>query len=68
MCGFTEYDEFRSHQIRLGHITREKAIDLVKTDNKPKFKAIEKFCSLIDLNPDEFYKIVENSKKKINYS
>ena len=65
LCGFTEYDEFRSHQIRLGHLTREKAIELVKIDNKPKHKAIEKFCSLIDLNTNEFYKIVENSKKNL---
>ena len=56
LCGFTEYDEFRSHQIRLGHLTREKAIELVKIDNKPKHKAIEKFYSLIDLNTNEFYK------------
>lgn len=63
LCGFTEYDEFRSHQIRMGHITREKALELVNIDNQPKFKAIEKFCHLIDLNPNEFYKIVEDVKK-----
>jgi hypothetical protein len=64
LCGFTEFDEFRSHQIRMGHITREEALRLVEIDNKPKYDAIKKFCFLIDLDPNYFFDVVEQAKKK----
>jgi glutamine---fructose-6-phosphate transaminase (isomerizing) len=33
-AGFSEHDTFRSNQIREGHISREKALDLLKRDNQ----------------------------------
>ena len=33
IAGFSEFDDFRSSQIRDGLITREEAIDLIEKDN-----------------------------------
>ena len=42
LAGFTEYDEFRSHQIRDAKLNRDEALRLVKVENKPKIDAIKK--------------------------
>ena len=39
-AGFSEYDNFRSNQIREGLITREEAIILAKEDNKFKYNTL----------------------------
>ncbi len=52
MAGFTEFDLFRSHQIREGKLSREEAYKLVKEENKPRFKSIEWYGQAIgyDMN------------------
>ena len=62
LCGFTEFDEFRSHQIRDGKISRKKALKLIEDDNKPKVEAIKKFCYLISVDIDYFFKKVKEAK------
>jgi glucosamine--fructose-6-phosphate aminotransferase (isomerizing) len=48
MAGFTEFDIFRSHQIREGKLTRQQAYEIVKEENKPRFKSIEWYGQAID--------------------
>jgi glucosamine--fructose-6-phosphate aminotransferase (isomerizing) len=67
LCGFTEFDEFRSHQIRMGHISRDEGLKLLEEDNKPKKGAIDKFCKTINLDPDVFYKCVKKAKFLNNF-
>jgi glutamine---fructose-6-phosphate transaminase (isomerizing) len=50
MAGFTESDIFRSHQIREGKLTRAQAYELIKEENKPRFKSIEWYGQAIDFN------------------
>ncbi len=50
MAGFTEFDIFRSHQIREGKLTREQAYRIVKEENKPRFKSIEWYGQAIDFD------------------
>jgi glutamine---fructose-6-phosphate transaminase (isomerizing) len=50
MAGFTEFDIFRSHQIREGKLTRAQAYELIKEENKPRFKSIEWYGQAIDFN------------------
>ena len=50
MAGFTEFDTFRSNQIREGLITRETALNLVKLENKPRYQSIKWFLDVIDLD------------------
>ena len=50
LCGFTEFDTFRSNQIREGHITREKALSQIEKDNKPRFDGIKWFLEVIGLD------------------
>ena len=65
LAGFTEYDDFRSHQIRNGDLTREEALEFIAKDNLPKINAIKKFCNLVDIDPEFFFKKVEETKLKI---
>jgi len=50
MAGFTEFDIFRSHQIREGKLTREQAYKIIMEENKPRFKSIEWYGQAIDFN------------------
>lgn len=53
VAGFSEFDNFRSHQVRDGMLTREEAVELTRRDNEPKFEALEYFAHLIGFNLDE---------------
>jgi len=52
VAGFSEYETFRSNQIREGVITRERALELVETENKPRFDSIREYCGLIGVDFD----------------
>jgi glucosamine--fructose-6-phosphate aminotransferase (isomerizing) len=49
VAGFTENDTFRSNQIREGLLTREKALELVSTENQPRFESIQWYCDTIGI-------------------
>ena len=53
MAGFTEFDTFRSNQIREGHLTRQQALELVEVENVPRYKSIKWFLDVIDLDFDK---------------
>lgn len=50
MAGFTENDTFRSNQIREGMLTRERALELVKRENQPRFDSIRWYCDTVGLD------------------
>jgi len=64
MAGLTENDTFRSNQIREGMISREQAIDLITTDNQPRYESIQWYCDIIGI---DFYSTINkiNSAKKL---
>ncbi|NJD53885.1 MAG: hypothetical protein FIB07_13575 [Candidatus Methanoperedens sp.] len=60
ITGFTENDTFRSNQIREGMITREKALELVEDENKPRYESIKWYCDTIGINFDETLEIINS--------
>tara|TARA_Y100000590_G_scaffold469982_1_gene661105 strand:- start:1189 stop:3123 length:1935 start_codon:yes stop_codon:yes gene_type:complete len=52
LAGFSEYDNFRSNQIREGLISREEAIKLCEADNKIKYDTLKNFSEIIGFNLD----------------
>jgi len=59
VAGFSENDTFRSNQIREGMITREKALELIYEENKPRYNSLKWYLEIIGLD-------YENTIKQIN--
>jgi glucosamine--fructose-6-phosphate aminotransferase (isomerizing) len=64
MAGFSEYDTFRSNQIREGDITREEALELVKIEGKPRFENIKWFLQILHLDFKDTISIINSRKLK----
>lgn len=63
MAGFTEFDIFRSHQIREGKLTREEAYQIIKEENRPRFKSIEWYGQAIDYDMNKAIEIINKAPK-----
>jgi hypothetical protein len=50
MAGFTEFDTFRSNQIREGNLSREQALRLIEIENRPRYQSIKWFLDVINLD------------------
>ncbi len=66
IAGFTEFDIFRSHQIREGKLTREEAYEIVKQENRPRFKSIEWYGQAIGFDMNEAVAVINRSPKFYN--
>ena len=64
LAGFSEHDTFRSNQIREGNITRQEAIELVKTEGRPRFENIKWFLQILNLDFKDTINIVNSKKLK----
>lgn len=53
IAGFSEFDVFRSHQIRQDVLSRDEAIELIKKDNQPRVQMLQDFSQLIGFNLEE---------------
>jgi glucosamine--fructose-6-phosphate aminotransferase (isomerizing) len=63
IAGFSEHDTFRSNQIREGQITREKALELVKNENLPRYQNIAWYLEAIGLDFEKVIKKINSTKK-----
>jgi glucosamine--fructose-6-phosphate aminotransferase (isomerizing) len=65
IAGMTENDTFRSNQIRAGAIDRERALDLVERDSKPRFQSIDWYLRTIGLDKslEKVLEIIERAPK-----
>ena len=63
VAGFSEFDNFRSNQIREGLISREEAIILAQQDNLPKWEALQYFAYVVGINLDETLAKINNIPK-----
>ena len=61
--GFSEYDQFRSNQIREGLISRKEALELVIKDNKIKYDTLKNFSEIIGFNLDSVLSKVATFEK-----
>lgn len=59
VAGFSEFDTFRSNQIREGMLDRETALKLVNEENKPRYETLRWYLQIIGLD-------FESTIKKIN--
>jgi glucosamine--fructose-6-phosphate aminotransferase (isomerizing) len=50
LAGFTEFDTFRSNQIREGEISRNDALELIQDENRPRYRGIKWFLDVINLD------------------
>ncbi len=51
--GFSEFDNFRSNQVREGWIKREEALNLAEKDNRPRIDMLLDFSQLIGFNLED---------------
>jgi hypothetical protein len=63
IAGFTEHDTFRSNQIREGQITREKALDLLEEENKPRYPNIRWYLDTLGMDFERVINIVNSTPK-----
>lgn len=62
MAGFTEFDNFRSYQIREGKITRDEAMEMIREENRPRFEAIEWYAEAIDVDVNMAIRTINEAK------
>lgn len=66
LAGFTENDAFRSNQIREGILSREDALELVISENKPRCEAVKDYLGKIGLDYDEVTEKIRSAPKLYN--
>ena len=63
VAGFSEFDNFRSNQIREGLITRDEASDLVKKDNIVKISNLKNLSEQVGFNLDNIISKIQSIPK-----
>jgi hypothetical protein len=63
VAGFSEFDTFRSNQIREGMISREWALEKVYEENRPRFQSLLEYFDLIQVDFERAVKVVNKMKK-----
>ena len=57
-CGFSEFDTFRSNQIREGMIKREDALDSILVENRPRAESLRWYLEVIGLDFNETIRVI----------
>jgi len=65
LVGFTEHDEMYSKMIRESQITREKAIERVKKDHKPRWAALYELFDKFDVKREEVDSALRRYRNKL---
>jgi asparagine synthetase B (glutamine-hydrolysing) len=60
VAGFTEFDTFRSNQIREGMITREEGLAHVLRENRPRFESMQWYFETIDVDMERALKVINS--------
>jgi glutamine---fructose-6-phosphate transaminase (isomerizing) len=63
VAGFTEHDTFRSNQIREGAISREKALQLISEENRPRYESIKWYLDAVNIDFSEAIKKINKIPK-----
>ena len=63
VAGFTEHDTFRSNQIREGQLTREKALELVADENRPRYQNIRWYLDALNMDFKEVIQTINSIPK-----
>lgn len=63
VAGFSEYDTFRSNQIREGMLTREEGMKLVMQENRPRYANIKWYSDVLNLDYESTIRTINNIPK-----
>uniref|UniRef100_UPI00404B8161 hypothetical protein n=1 Tax=Flavobacterium sp. TaxID=239 RepID=UPI00404B8161 len=63
VAGFSEFDTFRSNQIREGLITREEGLKFIAQENVPRFESMFWYLETIGVDFESAIKIINNIPK-----
>ena len=63
VAGFSEFDTFRSNQIREGMITRDEALKLVQEENMPRYESLEWYAQTIGFNLEDAIDVIHSIPK-----
>ena len=63
VAGFSEFDTFRSNQIREGLITREEGLKYISLENRPRFQSMKWYLDIIGVDFEQAVKIINSIPK-----
>ncbi len=63
VAGFSEFDTFRSNQIREGMMSRREALELVYDENKPRYESLRWYLEIVGLNYEDVIRRVNQIPK-----
>lgn len=63
VAGFSEFDTFRSNQIREGLMTREEASRLVNEENIPRYESLEWYAKTVGFDLEEALDVIHSIPK-----
>jgi hypothetical protein len=63
VAGFTEFDTFRSNQIREGKMTRDEALVRIEHENEPRWASIKEYLELVGVDFDDAIKAINRMPK-----
>jgi glutamine---fructose-6-phosphate transaminase (isomerizing) len=58
VAGFSEFDTFRSNQIREGLLTREEALKMVSEENIPRYESLEWYAQTVGFDLEEALDVI----------
>ncbi len=64
LAGFSEFDTFRSNQIREGQLERQAALRLVEEENSPRFENIKWYLDTLNMDFESVIKVINNAPRK----
>ena len=67
MAGFTEYDTFRSNQIRESQLSRERALELIADENRPRYQNIKWYLDALGMDFDTVITTINNAPRQYQY-
>ncbi len=63
LAGFSEFDVFRSQQVRSGILTRGQALSLAERENVPNLGVLQEFTAQVGLNLEEVLARIESAPR-----
>lgn len=64
VVGFSEFDTFRSNQIREGYITRDEGLKFIEQENKPRYESLKWYLDTISVDFEKAIKIINSIPKQ----
>lgn len=64
VAGFSEYDTFRSNQIREGAMTREEGLRLVEEENRPRYASIRWYTDIVGIDFEDAIRCINAIPKR----